>query len=369
MRPAPYQILFPLGILAALMGVGVWLTQDFFTTHTILTHSRLIAGGFLWSFIAGFLMTALPRMSLTKEANFLELFTATAIIVFQMIVSWALDGRWFYGAQILLISFIIIYAVRRLIQAKKSVPIFFSHIGIGMSIALMGAIYHFQGNSFMGIHLYHIGAVLLLVLGIGTRFFSFLSGLPSIFENNSSALARRAFHAMGALAALLLFLAGSGFSLAYLGLAGLMLLYLFFIWQVQRAAPRPSALKHGMRLVALMLPLSFILTWIYPVYYIAWFHLIFIGCFGLIILSVATRVTLAHGAYSVDIEMKSRALWCFVFFLTLSLIFRIIYALANTERALLLHIAVCFWILGLISWCFSFFMRILKSGAEPKHAR
>lgn len=195
---APYQLFFPLGLFCCMLAVGVWFVQDlaWFSTPTILIHARLIVGGFLWSFIVGFLMTAVPRMTGAASANFVETTLAIILIGAQIIGSWVIDPRWFYAATIALIFFIIIFAIRRLLSSTKEIPVFFSHVGLGMLAALMGALAYYGGNTFLGIHLYHLGTILLLVLGIGTRFFSFLSGLQSEFENVGK-IPRMLFHFLG----------------------------------------------------------------------------------------------------------------------------------------------------------------------------
>jgi len=366
---APYQLFFPLGLLNAMLAVGVWFVQNlgWFSSPAILIHSKLIAGGFLWSFIVGFLMTAVPRMTGTKGANRLEYIFATLLLLGQTSFSWLLDPRYFYGNQILLTLFLIIYGFRRIIKMTKPMPVFFSHVGIAMALALVGAYSHFIGNSFMGIHLYHVGTVLLLVLGIGTRFFSFLSGLPSVFENVTSTWLRMAFHGAGISMGVLLFFAGRGIAISYLGLSLLSTVYLFGFWQVQRASNRPSALKYGVRIVAAMIPLSFFLAWLQPQMFVTWLHLLFIGCFSLITFSVATRVTLAHGSYPIDLEMKSPALWWLVSFLVLGILFRVMYGFSDgLWKTSYLHLAATFWILAVASWCWAFLPRIFKPGPQAK---
>lgn len=368
---APYQIFFPLGILSALSAIGVWLVQglNWFSSPAILIHSKLIMGGFLWSFIIGFLMTAIPRMTGTESARKSEMSLAVLLILSQIFQAWIIDGRWFYGTGIVLILFLIFYAGRRILQSKKTVPVFFSHVGIAIALALAGAAYHFTGNSVMGLHLYHIGAVLLLVLGIGTRFFSFLSGLPSVFEETTSKRVRLLFHLMGLSVTGFLFAAGLGKAWAYLGLSIVTLFYLVFIWRIFRASDRPSALKYGVRVVALMIPVSFFLSWFRPSDYITWFHFLFIGCFTLLTFSVATRVTLAHGSYPVALEMKTRSLWVFLTFLLLGLFFRILYRFIGGDLQVhLLHLAACFWILAIVVWCASFLVKIFKPGNLAKPA-
>lgn len=364
---APYQIFFPIGVLNAMLAVGVWLVQNlnWFSTPPILIHSKLIVGGFLWSFIVGFLMTAIPRMSGTAKAHHLEFLLGLILIAGLTISSWFIDSRVFYGTHIALIIFMIIYAGRRILTSTKPIPIFFSHVGAAMLLALTGAFYHFNGNSYMGIHLYHVGTILLLVLGIGTRFFSFLSGLPSNFEAESSSGQKWIFHGMAFVVAALLYMGGRGLAQAYLGLTGVSLAYLFFIWKIQRPSERPSALKHGVRIVAASIPLSFVMAWLQPSLFVTWFHILFIGCFGMITFSVATRVTLAHGAYPPDLEIKSRALWLLVGFLVLSIAARILYGVSDGPfRTNYLYLAVAFWLLAVGSWSWSFLMRIFRPGPQ-----
>lgn len=368
---APYQVFFPIGIMSGLLAIGVWLTQNFewTTTPAMIVHPKLVVGGFLWSFIVGFLMTAVPRMTGTSDANKFEYGVALLLILSLIASSWILSARPFYTASAILVLFLMTYAGRRILTAKKTPPVFFSHVGIGMLLALIGSYYHDQGHSLMGLHLYHVGTILLLVLGIGTRFFSFLSGLHNIFEKENSKWQSRLFHVMGILMALLLYLAGTGKPLAYLGLAVLSLGYIFLVWRIQRPSDRPSPLKWAARIVAVVIPLSFFLCWLFPLYLVTWLHILFIGCFGLLTFSVATRVTLAHGAYPTDIETKSPALWWMVGLLTLALIFRLIYGLMGGDfRTHFLHMAILFWILALGIWCKSYFIRIFKTGPLQKPA-
>lgn len=370
MKPlAPYQVFFPLGLLNAILAIGVWFVQNlgWFESPALLIHSKLIVGGFLWSFIAGFLMTAIPRMTGTTNAHKLEYAGASTLLAGLTLFSWSVDGRYFYAIQMALIVFLIIYGGRRILKMTKPLPIFFSHVGIAMVLAFLGALSHFQGNPYMGMHLYHLGATLLLVLGIGTRFFSFLSGLPSEFESTSSPAERWMFHGAGLSIAILLFIAGLGKPLAYLGLSIVSAIYLFRIWHVQRASTRLSPLTYGVRIVAAMIPMSFFMTWLNPLMFVTWFHMLFIGCFGLITFSVATRVTLAHGAYSTDIETQSSALWWLVVFIILGVVSRVLYGFTDgLWKTSCLHSAATFWILAVMSWCWAFLPRMFRLGPLAK---
>lgn len=171
------------------------------------------------------------------------------------------------------------------------------------------------------------------------------------------------FHVLGLSIALGLVFAGLGSAVASLFLALVTFIYMVVIWKIFRPSGRPSALKFAVRIVALLIPVCFLLCWLRPDLTIVWYHFLFIGCFSLMTFAVATRVTLAHGAYSLEHEIKSKALWAFLVLMMLALVFRIAYGLSSSlHRNHLLHLAIAFWFSALLSWCFSFFRRIYQAG-------
>ena len=207
---------------------------------------------------------------------------------------------------------------------------------------------------------------ILLIWRVSASFFSFLSGLPSEFEN-SPKWHCYIFHFLGLSVVGLLFLSGLGHANAYLGLFLVSVIYLLFVWKVFRVSERPSALKFGVRIVATSIPMTFLMCWLQPYLYITWLHLLFIGCFGLITFAVATRVTLAHGSYSTDLEMKSKALWLVLSFLSLGIITRLLYGFSEgLWKKSYLHLAATFWLLAVICWSYSFFIKIFKPGPQAK---
>ena len=364
---APYRFFFPLGVLSSIIGVGFWLFQDTGILSPVTVHSRMMMGGFLWSFITGFLMTALPKMSKTKAANQFEVAGALLLVLIQIILSWQTDHLLYFAASASLIVFIIIFAVRRLLKMNNKLPVFFSHIGLGLAAALMGCYFYVSGQTSLGLLFYFVAPVLLLVLGIGTRFFSFLSGLPAEFEVSGHRVLRLLFHLSAVGILIFLYLAGIGINPAYLALALLSTFYIFMIWKIQRPASRLSTLKYAVRTVAVVIPLSFFLIWIQPVFIITWLHLLFVGCFALLTYSVATRVTLAHGSYSLDLETRSKPLLLFFICLCLALIFRIIYGLNfSAAKPTLLIIAVVLWLSAVLIWSYSFLPKMLFEGPESK---
>jgi uncharacterized protein involved in response to NO len=64
----PYRVLFPLGLATGIAGVSVWPFYYFGITegYSGRTHAFVQICGFLYSFAAGFLLTAIPRFTGTE---------------------------------------------------------------------------------------------------------------------------------------------------------------------------------------------------------------------------------------------------------------------------------------------------------------
>src|SRR5204862_7598274 len=64
----PYRLFFPLGIFLGVMGVSIWPLYYFGITegYSGRAHAFVQTDGFLFAFIAGFLLTAIPRFTGTE---------------------------------------------------------------------------------------------------------------------------------------------------------------------------------------------------------------------------------------------------------------------------------------------------------------
>src|SRR5262245_11795907 len=67
----PYRIFFPLGILLGVMGVSIWQLYYFGITqcYSGRAHAFVQTDGFLYAFITGFLLTAIPRFTGTEPPS------------------------------------------------------------------------------------------------------------------------------------------------------------------------------------------------------------------------------------------------------------------------------------------------------------
>src|SRR5215510_14711024 len=64
----PYRLFFPLGIILGLLGVSIWPLYYYGVTpgYSGRAHAFVQTDGFLYAFIIGFLLTAIPRFTGTE---------------------------------------------------------------------------------------------------------------------------------------------------------------------------------------------------------------------------------------------------------------------------------------------------------------
>src|SRR5262245_7026767 len=67
-RTDPYRVFFPLGIVLGAIGVSVWPLYYYGVTegYSGRAHAFVQTDGFLYAFILGFLLTAIPRFTGTE---------------------------------------------------------------------------------------------------------------------------------------------------------------------------------------------------------------------------------------------------------------------------------------------------------------
>ena len=85
-RREPFRVLFPLGILCGILGVGHWLLYalHWASASSSFFHAGVQTWAYLYGFIAGFLMTALPRFASAECATSRELGLALGLLAVQV---------------------------------------------------------------------------------------------------------------------------------------------------------------------------------------------------------------------------------------------------------------------------------------------
>ena len=318
----PYRIFFPAGILLGVMGVSIWPLYYFRVTpgYSGRAHAFVQTDGFLFAFIAGFVLTAIPRFTGTeppsRRTQYLLLALVTVCAVAFEFHFFAAGNLLFVGAYFMLIAL----AIRRFRRRQQDPPDTFSFVGLGLIAGALGSLID-AGVAFdliapawdlLGKRLFTEGMVLLLVLGIGgflgPRLLGFAE-LPKFAggERISVASRRVLLFKLAGLSIVLSLIAEYGFgvpTMAFLRAAAASAVILSTIKPWRFPAMRTTLawcvwISHWLVIVALWL-IAFV-----PLYRIDLLHILFIGGFTLLILAVGTRVSLSHGGYSLSLERGS----------------------------------------------------------------
>src|SRR5262249_33735427 len=178
-KPAdPYRIFFPLGIVLGAMGVSIWPIYYYGITegYSGRAHAFVQTDGFLYAFIAGFLLTAIPRFTGTEPPSRKVQFALASVIA---ICAIAFEFQFFvFGQTLFLVAhfMLITMIVRRFLRRQQDPPKTFPLVGLGLlcgtaaAIINAGMAWNIIGPTYdaLGKRLISEGMVLLLVLGIGS---------------------------------------------------------------------------------------------------------------------------------------------------------------------------------------------------------
>ncbi len=313
-RSKPYRLLFPLGWLLAWAGVLHWLLHSvgLLADYRPVFHAITQIQGFMLCFALGFLLTAIPRRTGTAPPAGWELAVALIAPIGTTAAAWF--GR-FALSQVFWIAVVLMllrFAVRRLLdeQARRRPPNSFLWIPISFALGLTGSLliasYGVLGAEYYQLH--ELGRLFLLqglfvglVLGVSGML------LPLVTRGESSrdaaATPRDQLERVAHLAAALLF-AGSFLIENQLSLRGglalraaLTLAVLLVSAGIWRPPSVPGWHRWLVWLGAWMIPLGYAVATVFPAQKKAGLHVVFIGGFALMALSVGLHVTLAHGGY------------------------------------------------------------------------
>jgi uncharacterized protein involved in response to NO len=352
------------------MGVAIWPLYYYGVTATYSgrAHAFVQTDGFLYAFIVGFLLTAIPRFTGTDAPSRPVQLTLAAIIVFTGV---AFEFQFFIAGQTaFLVAHCILLAlvIRRFRRRRQEPPETFPLVGVGLLCGMIAALLNagialnVVGPSWdpLAKRLLTEGMVLLLVLGIGGFLGPRLLGFAQLpqFSKGSRLDEHRAKYILG------------------YGIAGLIILisliseYRFGITAMAfvRAATATFVIMSTLepwQLPAVRTTLSwcvwcanwFVISalWtvaIVPRYRVDFLHILFIGGFTLLIFAVGTRVTLSHGGHALALERRSWPLRIAVTAGLIALLARIGAPFSGLTYFAHLAWAGILWISGVCLWGF-----------------
>jgi uncharacterized protein involved in response to NO len=375
----PWRTFFPLGGLLGWAGVLTWL---FFgtgatTAHRAVFHATAQIQGFLTSMAVGFLYTFVPRRTETAPPSRAEMSIAAAAPVLATLAAWLeqwplAQAFWLSG-----IAVVAVFVVRRVRSpaGDRRLPGVFVWVPVALLSGIIGAI------------LVAIAAVLdpreepeLWQLGRGLLLQGLVSGLivgvggtllPTLLRGETAAPSTSGARGRVAqTAAALLFLASFpvevfvaprwGLALRA-AVAGLVLAWEARLW---RRPSMPGLHRWFIWTSAWLLPAGYVLAALHPALRSAALHVVFIGSFALMALSVSLHVALSHGGSPERLAQWSWRTWAMGLLLLAAVVFRVLAGLDAGHLVRWLGTAAAAFLLATVAWASSVLPAILRRPAR-----
>jgi uncharacterized protein involved in response to NO len=313
----PYRLLFPLGVFLAWAGVGQWLLFTFGVTpeFRVVFHAMVQIQGFLGCFVAGFLLTFIPRRTMTDPPAAWQTLWAAVNPVLLAVFAW--QGRWAVAQVFWLLQLGLLgqFAFSRIRAAAGKRPVVPSLIWIpaALAIGLGGALLTpFPGWHDVGRALVLEGFVTALVIGIGSMLVPVITraqaplapGLPGRWYR---------WHVIAVAIFVASFfpplasgLDGRGGYLLRLVIVGWVLVWGAQLW---RRPTQPGLNRRLVMIAAWCVPSGYLLLSAWPTHRSMGLHVLFLGGFGLLAFSVGHHVLMAHSGRGRWIAGSSAGTW------------------------------------------------------------
>ncbi|HET9449923.1 MAG TPA: NnrS family protein [Aggregicoccus sp.] len=373
-RRDPYRLLFPLGAVLGLVGVFPWLLFGVGASQRYdpVFHSLVLVQGFLACYVLGFLLTFMPRRTMTHApAAWQMLLALTLPVGLTLAAAWG-KLAWSQGLWVVLLLMLVGFVLRRALapHPQRQVPGGFAWLPVALLMGLVGSVLTAAPAALAARHPYlHLmgqgmltqGMLTGLVLGVGTLLLPvLLYGRPMSSADDRLLGFTGALH----LGAALLFVSSFwveaqrstqlGYGLRALLCAGL-LLGPMGLWR------RPTERGVHRRLVwlaAWLLPLGYALVALFPQHRVAGEHVVFIGGLALVTMAISTHVVLAHGGHG---RLLQQSPWTVGGFGALCLLALLTRGLASLDPAHLrewLAVAAASFLGALTLWGFTVLPRL-----------
>lgn len=365
----PYRVLFPVGLLCSIIGLFIWILfqERIINYYPRDVHANLMFFGFLWSFVAGFLMTAVPKMTNTPGASMQDILIVSSLVVFQIIFSLT---QQFEASVILFLaqtSYLIFFITKRFL-VKKQVPFEgFFFIPFAFLQSILGVVVFLSSHETNYTVLYLLSGealILNLISGLGSRLIPVLSRIPNALspdvQSNQSSLSKKMIYLLLAVTLNVGFIL-QAFSHQSLGII-IKLIPILYIsimhFKLFSKGTTLSVVAIGLKTGILFIIASQIGT-LFSLNLIATQHLLYVGGFFLITLMIGTRVMLSHGGESLNKEIKSSKIGSVVILLIIAACLR--FHMGSDISSAYLKYAAYAAILAVLIWGYKFTKILLKA--------
>lgn len=375
----PYRIFFPFAIFCGMLGVGHWFAYaaGWIGRYSGFMHASIQMQAYMICFIAGFLMTAMPRMSATAPASWFETFGLVGLILGIMISlslsNWLVANLLFVAA----LAWLLLFGVRRVNachgKAEVAPPVEFVWVPMALLHGILGSALLMTGTTktmggwaiVAGKSMVQQGLVLAIVLGVGGFLAPRLMGTFKIVKPPTSpcceikqAEDRKRYRFIHLLAGMALlssfFLEGFGFIRIAYGMRAV-LVSVIMIW-TRSLVLRPLMHEQYVKLLWFSLWMVFLGSWVaalFPPYRVIMLHIIFLGGYSLMTFAVATMVIMSHSGRKDMLMRSSKVLTFLSASIGLATVLRVISSFFPNAYFMLLGSSALFWLMGAAVWLFS----------------
>ena len=356
----PYRLLFPLGVLLTWAGVGQWLffSLGWTAQFRVVFHAMVQIQGFLGCFVAGFLLTFIPRRTMTAQPATWQVLWAAANPVLLTVFAWQEKWAWAQVFWLLQLGLLAQFAVSRLRKANATRPLLPSLvwlpasflIGLGGALLTPFAQWHDVGRA-----LVLEGFVTALVIGIGAML------LPVITRAEGPSLASPRSAYVFQVAAVLLFIASFFFSSsprgAYAARLGVVCAVLVVGAKLWTWPTEPGLNRKVSWLAGWCVVLAYGLLTLWPEQRSIGLHVLFIGGFGLLALAVGHHVLKALSGDGAWLRSAARGTWGLLLCFAVSLSARVAMQLDATHYLGWMTAAATAFLAGGVFWLLEAFTR------------
>jgi uncharacterized protein involved in response to NO len=359
----PYRVFFPLGMLFGLAGVAIWPLYSFGITATYSgrSHAFVQIFGFLYAFIAGFLLTAVPRFTGTPSPALVTQVALAAVLTVAVVASelrsFAVGTVAFLAAHAMLLTLV----ARRFVKRKQNPPPTFVYIGFALVAGAAGAALTSgvalelipASWDLLGKRLLTEGMVMLLVLGVGGFLGPRLLGSgPPPSPQTADSVSSVVESCVAGLVILVSLVAEYRFDLSRMAyvrafVVSIVVIKSLTLWKLPAAK---TTLARSIWIAHWMIAIGVWVVAAAPRYRADFLHILFVGGFSLLILAIAMRVTLSHGGHDLAQERRSWPLRIGVTLALVAMLARVGAPFAGASYFAHLAWASMLWMAGLLVW-------------------
>lgn len=344
----PYRLFFFIGILGLFLGTGVWIVHGLFDNsfYMGIMHARFMIAIFLLGFVAGFLMTAVPKMSSTSPANKGEVLLQLGTFSLCLISGFFEDyEKLFFSSVILNLLVLFVFCGRRIITCRHMIPDVFPMVIVSLFSGLLGAVFYLLNDSFLGGRLFYLTMILGLCIGVGAKLIPMLLRLGCGTSYRKNELWFVGF-----------FLLASAFIESWyseqqgnLIRAIVMGIAFFRYWKIHKFVGFNTTVANGIRLSALSIFAGTLGIFFFPDFRLEGLHMIYISGFALLTVLVASRVILANGGFDLSLEFKNWFLRVPVVLILIASFMRVL-ASFTSQYEIFLGLAAFSFLAGMTIW-------------------